>query len=280
MATQSKIPAGYTFLNVETMITTKGKEIAESLLKQAGNRDPDAFDMYIYNDFYSYGVFDLIDKTLATLHSKTQKKMFDEAWVVLEALATFMEIEGVWTQCDDAERVSLANAAFGAIAVAILRGLKKEGRLTVEALPSLEYCLKNIASLGDMMNEVGVNCSYADVARGIAKRLFENKTQQAKSVEIRYREAWVRSLTDKDLKKAMDQALRDMANNNDRPWFMDGEAANEDTNNREFAITRTWKDYKAYLAGVPRDPMRGPSWDISSWTDNEKAPFLFSEMDD
>ena len=49
-------------------------------------------------DFYAYGVFDLVDSTLSTLHSKAQKKLLDEAWVVLEALSTFMEIEGSWTR--------------------------------------------------------------------------------------------------------------------------------------------------------------------------------------
>lgn len=183
-------------------------------------------------------------------------------------------------ECDDGERVELTNSAFGAIAVAVLKGLKKEGRLNAEALPSLEYCLKNISSLGDMMCEVGLDCSYADVSRGIAKRLFEKKTKQTKEAEIRYRQAWVHSLTDKDLKKAMEQANREMSNNESKPWFTEGDTASEDANNREFAITRTWKEYKAYLAGAPRDPMHGPSWDISSWTDAEKAPFLFSEMDD
>jgi hypothetical protein len=180
--------------------------------------------------------------------------------------------------CDDGERIQLTNSAFGAITVAIFKGLKKEGRLNAESLPSLECCLKNIASLGDMMREVGLDCSYADVARGIATRLFENKSQQAKETDIRYRQAWVSSLSDSDLKKAMDQAIHEMANDS-KPWFKKGDRANEDTNNREFSITRTWKEYRAYLAGAPRDPMHGPSWDISSWTEAEKDPFLFSEMD-
>lgn len=279
MAPQPIIPTDYTFLNVETMISTQAKEILEGLLKQAADRDPDAFDMYIYNDFYAYGVFDLVDSTLSTLHSKAQKKLLDEAWVVLEALSTFMEIEGTWTQCDDGDRVRATNAAFGAIAIAILRGLKKEGRLNVEAFPSLESCLKNIASLGDMMNDIGVECTYANVARGIGKRLFKDKTEEGKDLEIQRRKTWIGSLTNADSKKAMEQALRDMSEDENKPWFLDGKAADEDVNNREFAITRTWKDYKAYLAGAPRDPMRGPSWDISSWTEDEKSEFLFSEMD-
>ncbi len=43
------IPEGYTFLNAKTLITVKGKKIADELLEASEKRDPDAFDMYIYN---------------------------------------------------------------------------------------------------------------------------------------------------------------------------------------------------------------------------------------
>jgi hypothetical protein len=34
------------------MITVKGKELVEELRKKADGRDPDAFDMYLYNGMY------------------------------------------------------------------------------------------------------------------------------------------------------------------------------------------------------------------------------------
>jgi len=43
------MPPGYTFLHVGHLISIKGKKIADQLLVQAENRNPDAFDMYIYN---------------------------------------------------------------------------------------------------------------------------------------------------------------------------------------------------------------------------------------
>lgn len=43
------IPKGHTFLNVGSFMTTKAKDIAADLFKKADNRNPDIFDMYIYN---------------------------------------------------------------------------------------------------------------------------------------------------------------------------------------------------------------------------------------
>lgn len=42
------IPAGHTFFELQ-LVSIEGKEAAEKLLKQADNRCPDSFDMYIYN---------------------------------------------------------------------------------------------------------------------------------------------------------------------------------------------------------------------------------------
>ncbi|KAJ3508654.1 hypothetical protein NLJ89_g5637 [Agrocybe chaxingu] len=66
MPPASVIPSGYTFLTLDTFISVPGKELAEKFAKDAENRDPDTFDMYIYNDFYPYGILNLID-TLAKL---------------------------------------------------------------------------------------------------------------------------------------------------------------------------------------------------------------------
>lgn len=43
------IPAGHAFLNMDTFVTIKAKDMAKKLLDQAENRNPDMFDMYIHN---------------------------------------------------------------------------------------------------------------------------------------------------------------------------------------------------------------------------------------
>ena len=52
---QSLIPAGHTFLTPKTFMSQKGYDTVRELLQKADNRNPDRFDMYIYNGLsYSY----------------------------------------------------------------------------------------------------------------------------------------------------------------------------------------------------------------------------------
>lgn len=106
------------------MITTKGRDIAEELRVKAQGRDPDAFNMYIYNgkspaqfrvhwhasrppnalltrllvDFFPYATMDLVEKTLLNLHSKVTKKNWSDAYSILEALTVFIDMFGDWTR--------------------------------------------------------------------------------------------------------------------------------------------------------------------------------------
>ena len=43
-------------MNIETFLSKKAYEMVEGLMKQAANRNPDAFDMYIYNGLYSMDI--------------------------------------------------------------------------------------------------------------------------------------------------------------------------------------------------------------------------------
>jgi hypothetical protein len=47
--TPSVIPAGHTFLNPSTFISQKGHDTVRDLLRKADNRNPDLFNMYIFN---------------------------------------------------------------------------------------------------------------------------------------------------------------------------------------------------------------------------------------
>ena len=168
------------------------------------------------------------------------------------------------------------NTAFGAMAIVTLRAFKKEGRLNAESLPSLESFLQNFASVGEAMDARGCECTYADVARGIAERLFEHRTQQQLEVEYQQREEWVRAVaTDEDDRKALEKYLRNMRHD----WYIDG-IAHEDLSKHEFASTRAWKHYETYLSGCPKGPLRGPSWEISSWSEEDKAEFSVLKEED
>lgn len=47
-------------------------------------------------DFYAYGLLDLVDKSLSSLHSKILKKKWDECVVTIEALTVFNDLESWW----------------------------------------------------------------------------------------------------------------------------------------------------------------------------------------
>jgi hypothetical protein len=95
-------------------MSQKGYDTVRELLQKADNRNPDRFDMYIYNgsvlqlspsqndltascvDFFCYALLDLVDKTLSTIHTKVVKRKYDEAMPLLEALTAFNDLESSW----------------------------------------------------------------------------------------------------------------------------------------------------------------------------------------
>ncbi|KAG2013808.1 hypothetical protein CC2G_010678 [Coprinopsis cinerea AmutBmut pab1-1] len=282
MSTQSAIPKGYTFVNPETMITVKGSDLFKELMHQADKRDPDAFDMYVYNDFFAYGVLDLVDKTLSTLHSKVTKKAWDEAYAILEGITCFMDCESVWTQCDDGQRVNATKKAYAALAIAIFKGLRQENRLSTTSFPSLECCLKNVTELGDMLDGIGSSTGLGRIARGLARKIFKDKTEEQVCLEKKYREEWLSSLDAEAREQIMENdEVEDGkdAEGDGKPWHMKGRV-DDNMDAPKLALSRAWKDYRAFVSAAPKGPLRGgKSWDISTWSAATKAEFQFDNED-
>ncbi|KAF9478169.1 hypothetical protein BDN70DRAFT_65393 [Pholiota conissans] len=285
-STVSVIPAGHTFLSIDTFLTTKAKDMAENLLNQAQNRNPDMFDMYVHNDYYAYGVFNLVDKTLASLNTQIKKKDWKEAYIILEALIAFLEVEDTWTQCDDGDRVRVTRKAIGAAALTALQGLQGMPDFRVISHPSLESLLKNIVQLcedGEMIKN-----KYAPLFIGMARRLFSEKTEADFARERDMLTEFARTMRDEEDKKDLESSVKKMAEDRRKalaageplqPWFTKGVGETKIPNELKFA--RVWKEYKEYQAEVPKQPLMGPpKWDLSTWTDAEKHPYLFSTMDD
>ncbi|KIM46333.1 hypothetical protein M413DRAFT_36146, partial [Hebeloma cylindrosporum] len=272
------IPAGHTFLELQ-LVSVEGKAAAEKLLTQAGNRCPDAFDMYIYNDFFAYGVLDLVDKTLSSLQSKIKKKEWEEAYTTLEGFIIFLGFESVWAQCDDGDRVDVTNKTIGASAIAVLRGLDKENKLDAAHFPSLEALLKNLVTLSEEMD----GSSYGLLCKAIARRIFSDKSEEELNLEISQMEEWVDGLDDEEKEEASAElkALKKKREAPEfKPWYNKGKVCDEKTKNPDFTLSRVWKEYKDYISGAPSLPMRGPAkWDISKWTAAERRPFEFDAMD-
>ena len=110
------MPAGYTFTPVGSPIHDTALERFEKLLEKAGKRDPDQYDMYIYNgallpinsrrlffkteafvvDFFGYAILDLVDESLSSIHTLVTKKRWVESWHALTALTLFVDTYSDW----------------------------------------------------------------------------------------------------------------------------------------------------------------------------------------
>ncbi|KAK7470407.1 hypothetical protein VKT23_001833 [Stygiomarasmius scandens] len=285
MSSTPSIPDGYTFLNKQVFLSAKAKEMTMDLLKQADQRNPDLFDMYIYNDFYSYATLDLFHKTLSSLHGKVCKRKYDEAWPIAEALTHFVNLENAFVMCYDGELIKMTNKAYGCLIVGLIRGLKKDNRLDPSRFPSLECFLKNVTEFCGLMKSQGCNSDYDRVCKAVGHRLFKNKTDEQRAQEIAWAQAWWDNLkkdgdNDDSMEGEDEDEDEDDEDNDGRSWFHGADEADEDMKDPDFSRERVWKEYKDYLRGVPDCPMRGPPyWDISEWEEQDKKPFLFSSME-
>ncbi|KAG6821526.1 hypothetical protein H0H93_000035 [Arthromyces matolae] len=277
----TSIPKGYTFLNHECFVSTLGKEMFRDLSKKAYDRNPDEHDMYIYNDFYAYGCLDLVDKTLSTVNAKIAKKGFEDAYFLLEGLALWNDFEGSWPMCDDGKRTKKTDKAYGALVVATLRGLEEEGKLDLQHLPNLESFLKVTVRWADQMRGQSCPASYGPYCKRLGAEIVKNKTSEYIEQERAWLTEWIAELEAEDqaeVREEMKEQEEERAADKKapKPWYAN--AGNVDEDN--LVLSRVWKDYKAYLATVPKGPMRGPSWDISKWPASLKQEFSFDNEED
>ncbi|KAI0089088.1 hypothetical protein BDY19DRAFT_944159 [Irpex rosettiformis] len=299
MANQPLIPEGYTYLNPKTMVSKQAKKLFEEWADQVDNCNPDNFDMYIYNDFAWYGQLNIVDHALRGIHSRIERRELEEAFYRLEALTFVNALCGDWPMADDGDRVLITDKLYGACLVKTFQKLKEDDKLNAETFPNLETVLKEAVSWSESVE----NDKYAIVCRGIGKRLFKNKSPDVVAREKAMVKEWIDSLgkeekeiverrmkedaededeedEDEDKEKEDEDEDEDDEDEDDTPWFEKGKA-DENLKDPSFTFSRVWKEYTAYLKEVPTVPFRGPPiWDLTEWTDEEKAPFLFSNMHD
>lgn len=129
---------------------------------------------------------------------------------------------------------------------------------------------------------------YTTVLNGIGRRLFNVKDETPESIALEEArvEEWIKALPEEqqeEIKRIHAEKDEDEDEDEDeegKVWYEEGEA-DEDYDHRSFVLSRVWKEYKAYLAKCPVKPLRGPpEWDLSKWSNAQKAPFLFDNMDD
>ncbi|KAJ7044610.1 hypothetical protein C8F04DRAFT_1026939 [Mycena alexandri] len=235
------LPPGYTyaFLRQKSFASTKAEKIAAEMLEEA-------------ETLRNRGKLALIEKSLATLHSKIVKKDWNGAFVVLEALSLFNELDGDWPMCDDGKHIVLTNKVYGASLVTVLRALKKDARLDASHFPSLETLLRSAADWGDAMKSICCPSDYDLVCKAIGARLFPESAADVDAKKARL-DAWLASCTEQE-RVIFHRKVRDAAEDEDEeeeeegPWHAGGSELDEDVKDNDFVLPRVWKEYKDYLA--------------------------------
>lgn len=144
--------------------------------------------------------------------------------------------------------------------------------------------------------------TYHLTTKAIGLRLFAKKSDALIELEKKRAEAWVQSLDlpkERRLAREMmglpqqegevvaeaddeDEDEDEEEEDDDKPWWHGAKPLHEDYDDKDYKLTRAWKEYKEYLQGVPTKPMKGPpQWDLTKWSAAQKAQFSLSRgMDD
>ncbi|KXN89521.1 hypothetical protein AN958_05683 [Leucoagaricus sp. SymC.cos] len=249
------------------------------LLKKAQNRNPDAFDMYIYNDYYPYAIHNLIESSFAVIKSKVSKKEWKEAFYAIEALTVFFEFESVWTTCDDGDLTQATNKLYGALLLEILKGLQSNEQLSSEVFPNLENVLHTAFTFGENMKDISCKSEYTTYCKAVANKLFKGTTAANRALyEARLREH-AESIEDAEEKSSIlediDEYVKGVKSEK-TVWYMKGKIGKDEI--KTTGLARAWSEYKG---NAPTVPFKGPpEWDLTRWSEEDKKPFSFDSMDD
>ncbi|KAI4765088.1 hypothetical protein E4T52_00022 [Aureobasidium sp. EXF-3400] len=96
-------------------------------------RDPDNFNMYVYNDFAGYGYQEVVENNILefnkVLNSKDGKT--EELWTIVESMVWWMveEPHAPWHMIDDGERSMMTHSLLGFMFLTALNRIDQDGDL-------------------------------------------------------------------------------------------------------------------------------------------------------
>jgi hypothetical protein len=168
------------------------------------------------------------------------------------------------------------------LVVAVFRGLEKVGRLSTSHFANLEGVLRNCSELG--IESQGIfDYTFFKYCNAVGHRLFSNKSDADKQLEQDMVTEWRASLPE-DVRSQINEPNSDDEDEDEeesKPWYQGGEDEDEHAKDSDYAMTRVWKEYRDHLITVPTVPLRGPpTWDLSEWSEEEKAQFSLDRFDD
>ncbi|KAK0230627.1 hypothetical protein IW262DRAFT_1339451 [Armillaria fumosa] len=137
---------------------------------------------------------------------------------ILEAITLFFDTESSWPMCDDGNRVTITDRAYGSLLITVLRALKQDGCLDTANYPSLETLLKYAAGWGESMPR---DAGYSGICKAIGYRLFNSKSEEQVALEKARVDEWMKGL-DKETRKRMEDENEDDEDKDEANWFEGG----------------------------------------------------------
>lgn len=103
-------------------------------------RNPDAFDMYVYNDFQSYGYQEVFENHMSEFNKELNKKggKTEELWTIVESLGYWIVDDrngdlSVWGMGEDSPRIVMTSSLLGFMLLATLNRMDREGDLKADS---------------------------------------------------------------------------------------------------------------------------------------------------
>jgi len=148
-----------------------------------------------------------------------------------------------------------------------------------------------------------IGSKYNKIIKGYGKKLFVKRTAEERAGrDEQIRKAYAAfydSLSPEVIKKKgylKPKSARNMKNgknvddeededededDNDGDWFAKGKIDDTELESKAYKVAPVWKEYKAHLTGVPREPLKGPrEWDLNKWSAAAKKEFELDRCSD
>ncbi|CAI7658626.1 unnamed protein product [Penicillium glandicola] len=210
-------------------------------------RDPDNFDMYVYNDFFGYAIMELVENLLLD---------FDEAagdwkmqWAICEAAGLYFQTDAIMPMvgCDDGKTVNKVCVAFATMFLTMLATLERNDLFK----PDSE--VKNIGAIIGLFIRFIVDLEPYNI-------IWDDHDSKIKTYATKY-DVTIHGLNRECYEKAAGETVElpeATADDND-PWG--------------------WRKVLAELKKNSNGTLGGDSKDITSWTPAERKKAAFNKKD-
>ena len=181
--------------------------------------------------------------------------------------------------CDDGDLTQSTNKLYGALLLEILKNLKNTNQLSLQTFPNLETVLRLAHNFGEQMTGISCKSEYRTACKAIAHEFFKDNTVADIALcEARLQE-YAESIDDPELKAEVIEGnegyVKELKGLKVR-WYAKGKIGKSEI--KTTGLTTAWKKYRGQ---APPVPFRGPpEWDLTKWTEKDKKPFSFDNMDD